>query len=274
MRTLKFVVIILSLFLIFGCAQKPSKSENPRALIEALVKAVGGKDKFYALKDVEYQYTFLDHSDGKRDVSIERYVFDGELSWCKYLVREKYAFPQLEGEIISGYNGKESWATVNGQLMATDPQSYKLIDFTRKTSYYWFAMMFKLLDPGIVYTYKGTRSVNGIEYDLVEITFEPGVGDVQDTYLLYINPKTHLVDQFLFTVLDFGVSEPFLMKVEYEEVAGLKLPTKRKYAPADWEGNIKQDVWAEEISENIKFNNGFSREMFEKPADAAMTGKN
>ena len=274
MRVLKFTIALgLFLSVLSSCTQEPSKSENPRALIEGVVQAVGGKDKFYALKDVEYQYTYLDHSDSKRDVSIERYVFDGELSWGQYTVREKYAFPQLEGEIISGYNGKESWATLNGQLI-TDPQAYKLIDFTRKTSYYWFAMMYKLLDPGMTYTYKGTRTVSGIDYDVVEISFEPGIGDVQDTYVLYINPQTHLVDQFLFTVLDFGVSDPLLMKVEYEEVAGLKLPTRKKFAPADWEGNIKQDVWVDEISENIKFNNGFSRDIFERPADAAMSEKN
>lgn len=273
MRIIRITAIGLFVILLGGCTEKVSKSDNPRALIEDVVKAVGGKENFYALRDVEYQFTVLDHSDGKKDVSIERYIFDGQLSWGKWLVREKYAFPQLEGEIVSGYNGKESWATVNGQLM-TDPQSHKLVDFTRKTCYYWFAMMYKLLDPGMIYTYKGARSVNGIEYDVVEITFEAGVGDVQDTYVLYINPQTHLVDQFLFTVLDFGITEPLMMKVEYEEVAGLRLPARKKYAPADWEGNIKQDVWVDEIAENIKFNNGFSRDLFEKPADATMSEKN
>jgi hypothetical protein len=83
-----------------------------------------------------------------------------------------------------------------------------------------------------------------------------------------------LIDQFLFTVLDFGVTEPLLMKVEYEEIAGLKLATKKKYAPADWEGNIKQEVWVDEICENIKFTNGFSRDIFEKPVSAERSEKN
>jgi hypothetical protein len=108
---------------------------------------------------------------------------------------------------------------------------------------------------------------------LVGIGFDPGVGDVQDTYVLYLNPKTHLVDQFLFTVMDFGIKEPFLMKVKYEEIAGLKLPTKRKAAAADWDGILKDENWVAEISENIKFNNGFTREMFEKPDAPAVTEK-
>ena len=56
------------------------------------------------------------------------------------------------------------------------------------------------------------------------------------------------------------------MKVEYEEIAGLKLPTKRKYAPADWDGNLKNDNWTAEISTGVKFNNGFDKSMFDKPS--------
>ncbi len=260
-----FGVLFFVLISQLGCAKK---TNDPKLLIEQMVNAVGGREQFYAHKDVELQYTFHDLTEGKRDVSIERYLFDGQLSWAKFTVREKYAFPDLEGEIIQGYNGKETWMTQNGQLIA-DPQALRMADFTRKTNFYWFTMLFKLLDPGLNYAYKGTQNVDGVDYDLVEITFNPGVGDVQDTYLLYLNPKTHLVDQFLFTVMDFGVKEPFLMKVEYEEIAGLKLPTKRKYVAADWEGVAKDNNWTAEISENIKFNNGFTRETFEKPDEPA-----
>ena len=73
------------------------------------------------------------------------------------------------------------------------------------------------------------------------------------------------MDQFLFTVMDFGVKDPFLMKIEYEEVSGLKLPTKRKAVAAGWEGTPKDDNWIEEISTKIKFNNRFPKSMFDKP---------
>ena len=57
------------------------------------------------------------------------------------------------------------------------------------------------------------------------------------------------------------------MKVEYEEIEGVKLPTYRKYTKADWEGNVKEDKWTAEISKNIVFKNAFTREMFEKPGN-------
>lgn len=266
MKSIKWfsIVTLPGVFVILGLACV-SKQDNPRALVEKMVAEVGGMDKLYSLKDVEYTYTYHDLTTDKKDVSLERYVFDGELSWAKYETREKNVVPQLEGEIIQGFNGKESWMTIDGAPVDA-PQLNKLCDFLRKTNYYWFTMMFKLLDPGVHHEYKGTKTVDGIQYDLVGITFGEGIGDVQDSYLLYINPKTKLVDQFLFTVMDFGIKEPFLMKVEYEEVDGLKLPTRRKAVAADWDGVPKNDNWVTEISTNIKFNNGFDRSMFDKPS--------
>ncbi len=125
--------------------------------------------------------------------------------------------------------------------------------------------MQKLLDPGLNYSYEGTQNVNGINYDLVKITFEKGVGDVSDAYLLYINPQTNLVDQFLFTVQDFGITDPFIMKFEYEEIEGVKLPVKRKYTKSNWKGEVLEEPWNDEIMSDIKFHNGFKKSNFDKP---------
>ena len=266
-----YILLCLCMLGQYACQKEAPSSDNPRSYIEAMVKAVGGVDRLHALKDVEYSYTY--QADGKRDISLERYVFDGEKSWAKYSVREVYAMPNMEGEMTQGYDGNNSWCTINGEHLQ-DPQALKMADFTRKTNFYWFTMMFKLLDPGLNYNHKGTRAVDGINYDVIEIAFQENVGDAQDTYLLYINPETHLVDQFLFTVMDFGLAEPHLMKVQYEDIDGLKLPARRRYAPADWEGTVKEDKWAEEISGNIKFNNGFEAALFKMPLAEEMSSKN
>lgn len=256
---------VLSIFVLLALMIEVGHAQNKgRELVAEMVAEVGGRDQFYAMRDVEYRYTYQDPTGEKKDVSIERYLFDGELSWGKYEVRENAMFPKMEGEMIQGYNGQESWVTLDGKLL-DDKKVLRMVDFTRKTNYYWFTMMFKLLDDGVVYDHQGTQNVDGMEYDLVKISFEGGVGDVQDTYVLYINPETKLVDQFLFTVLDFGMKDPHLMKVEYEEIAGFKLPTQRKYAPADWDGNVTKNEWTREICTDVKFKNGFERTLFEKP---------
>jgi hypothetical protein len=253
-------LITLALASTFSFAQ----DKNPKALIEKMVETIGGTERLYQLKDVQYTYTYARNPEAK-DVSIERYIFDGEYSWAEYSELGAGMLP-MEGKVVQGFNGKESWMTVDGKLVE-EAQPAKLADFLRKTNYYWFAMFFKLLDPGINYAYKGTRTYEGIPYDLVEITFGENVGDAQDIYLLYVNPYTHLVDQFLFTVMDFGLKDPLMMKVDYMPVDGLLLPTSRRYAPATWEGEIREENWILEISEDIKFNNGFEKSAFNKPTN-------
>lgn len=260
-----WLILFLGLAGVCELPAQEMKGKDPRALIGQVVEAMGGMQRLKELRDVEYTYTYR-NSKGKEDVSLERYVFGGEWSWAKYSKREVHVSPDKEGELIQGFDGKESWVTLNGSLIsATDQKSWKMADFMRKTNFYWFAMMFKLLDPGLIYSYEGTQEVEGVNYEKVKVTFESGVGDVSDIYLLYINPRTLMVDQFLFTVMDFGRKDPLLMKVDYEKIEGVTLPVRRKYAPAEWDGKVKQEAWAYEIMENVKFSNGFQKPLFQKP---------
>ncbi len=240
---------------------------DPRALVAKVVEEAGGRDALRAKRDVEYTYLYRNADTGAIDLSIERYRFEGEKSWARYDMHEN-AFPDAPGVIVQGHDGKTTWQTDAGKRVR-DPAALKRADFLRKTNFYWFAMTFKLLDPGMNYAYRGKRSAGGTVYDLVEVTFDAGVGDVSDTYLLYINPKTKRVDQFLFTVLDFGRTEPLLMTVEYERVEGVLLPMRRRYAPATWSGRLretgKQVKWTDEISTGVRFDNGFSDAMFQAP---------
>lgn len=53
-----------------------------------------------SLKDVEYTYTYHDLVEDKRDVYLERYIFNSEISWARYEKREKNVLPQIDGEVI------------------------------------------------------------------------------------------------------------------------------------------------------------------------------
>lgn len=228
-----------------------------KKLIEEVVEAVGGVDKLKEMKDVEYEYTFRSKEKGIKDVSIERYIFDGEKSFAHYTTREYYMFPDMKGEHTQYFDGAQTTSMI-GESAITDEQPAYVSHFFRKTNFYWFNMMYKLLDPGINYKLMDKRTVDGTTYDVVEMTFGKGIGETSDRYMLYINPDTKLIDQFLFTVLGFGFSEPFLMKLKYEDVNGLKLTTYRQYAPANWQGEVIKEEWNEQISKRIKFNNGFT----------------
>ncbi|NND27916.1 MAG: hypothetical protein HKN97_04940, partial [Myxococcales bacterium] len=219
-------LVVLSAVLLLAAPLSAEQHEKePRALVARVVQEAGGANALHDRKDVEYTYLYRRGDTGTVDLSLERYVFDGEKSWARYLVHEMVA-AGVDGPVVQGYDGTTSWESVGGKPQ-TDRQSLARANFLRKTNFYWFAMTFKLLDPGLHYAYEGRRKVGDTFYELVKVGFDQGVGDVSDTYVLYINPKTWRVDQFLFTVLDFGMKDPFLMDVDYELVDGVLLRVKR-----------------------------------------------
>ncbi|MEM7627177.1 MAG: DUF6503 family protein [Planctomycetota bacterium] len=269
------IVRTLTLGLLIGAFTAPpvlAGHHEGRELLERVAAKVGSYADLWAMKDVEYTYTYRDNATGTSDVSTERYLFDGELSWAKYTTHEKFIFPGVEGTPVQGWDGKTAWVTLDGKPV-TDEAAVGLAAFMRPTNFYWFAMMQKLLDPGTIHTHKGQRAYKGVEYDLVELKFDVPEGTPADIYLLYVNPKTHLIDAFLFTVVDFGlIDEPFLMEVEYETFGKVMLPVTRRYTPSSWEGEVPADaVWVDEIMQNLKFDNGFTPNDF-APPPAAVSG--
>lgn len=173
--------------------------------------------------------------------------------------------PQLEGIIEQGYDGEEFWFRQRGEYLA-DSVYLKRSQFSRKTNFYWFAMFQKLLDPGLKYEHLMEATVDGNAYDVVRVSFEVQDGKPTDIYQLYINQKTSLVDQFLFTVVDFNVVER-PMRMEYEDVDGILIPTKRMYKKSTWDVVVTDEPWIHVTWSDIQFNNQLDSSLFEKEVE-------
>tara|TARA_Y100001972_G_C7665549_1_gene336417 strand:+ start:3765 stop:4547 length:783 start_codon:yes stop_codon:yes gene_type:complete len=231
-------------------------------VVYQMVKQVGTYEELWKRKDVVYTYTYQT-PDGKTDISTEKYLFDGELSVGIYHQHER-TLPHLEGEFKQGYDSENFWILHKGEYL-DDEEAMKRVRFNRKTNFYWFAMFQKLLDPGVNYEYLREEIIDGQKYDVVKITFDSENDKQTDIYQLYVNKKTNLVDQFLFTVVDFGVVEnPMLMKVEYEKIDGLMIPNKRIYKKSTWDAVVDDKPWIKVNWSDIKFSNGLTRETFLK----------
>ena len=274
MQYSKLMLVIIFSTLLTACGNKEAKTKETSKSVEVqapefqnkghelvykMTQETGSYQDLLNLNDIVFNYTYRT-PDQKEDVSIESYIFNGELSHGSYLKHER-TLPNLKGKMQQGYNGKDFWLKMDGQEI-TDSNAIESVTFTRKTNFYWFAMMQKLLDPGIKYEYLGQNNIAGKLYDIVKITFHTADDVASDTYQLYINPETHLVDQFLFTVVSKNVTDPILMRVNYENVEGILLTTYRKYTKSDWDANVLKDAWVEEISKDIKFNQNLDRTIF------------
>lgn len=272
MKKNALIAIILA-FSLFSCEEQqptPSKTQPENTsksipekvvqkfenkgheLVYNMVQKTGDYNKFLEKKDVIYTYTYQT-PDNKTDISLEKYIFDGELSSGTYKKHER-TFANLEGSVEQGYDGNEFWLKHNGELL-NDEKLLQRVAFSRPTNFYWFAMLPKLLDPGLHYEHLEEKTIDNVKYDVVKVTFETTEDKPKDIYQVYINKETNLVDQFLFTVADFGRMEPLLMKVEYETIEGILIPTKRKYKASDWEATESNDPWVNVNWTDIKFNN-------------------
>lgn len=240
-----------------------AQSPNPTELLQEMETKVGGWDKLWAQKDVEFQYNYV-YADGKKDVSTERYIFEGEHSWAKYAQHDINVMPGKGGEVIQSLVNNKPACAQDGNAME-DPQILGGTEFLRKANYFWFAMFYKMQNPGTVHKYLGKELVDGVNYHKISVAYESEkTGKPQnDAYVLYLNPETMLVDHFFFSLPAMGVNQPVLkMKVAYEEINGLLLPTKRwAYQPGP-NGQPSAEPFLTQTSTQVKFNNGFTLEDF------------
>jgi len=258
-----FTFAVVSTFFFSFTTTKVADETTPQALIKAMEKAMGSWNKMYKLKDVQFTYNYEYPGQNKKDLSIEKYIFEGEHSWAKYMTHQINVMPEQDGEVIQSLIGDQITVSHMGKIM-DDPKSKGLGTFLRKANYYWFTMMYKLSDPGVKLSMNGTETMNGTIYQKVRVDFNPDqVGKKEnDTYVLYINSKTKLVDQFFFSLPAQGVNEPvILMKVAYQTINGVKVPYKRSIFQPNAEGQYGSTPNLIQTSTDIKFKNGF------KPSD-------
>ncbi|MRI01667.1 hypothetical protein GH721_14075 [Kriegella sp. EG-1] len=239
---------------------KISFQNKAHELVYNMIEKVGNYQNLKTKKDVTYYYTYTT-PDGSTDKSIEKYIFEGELSYGKYNQHQR-TLPQIEGIMEQGFDGKEYWLKANGTVV-NDSTALKKVMFNRPTNFYWFTMLQKLNDPGLKYEYLGEKVIDNKNFDIVKVSFELNNNKPTDIYQLYINKKTGIVDQFLFTVAEYGVVDtPLLMQLEYEEVDDFLIPTIRKYKKSNWEAKVTDAPWILVNWSNITFNNDFNKEEF------------
>ena len=240
-------------------AQTDAKSNE---LINNMIEVIGNYDKLKAKKDVQFDYVY-DNFDAGKDISLEKLIFDGELSWASYSQHDRNVLPGQEGEAKQSLIHGKPQLTLNGKFV-TDEKALGATVFIREVNPFWFSMIYKLKDNGTNYTYLGTETVDGIDYEKVSLKYDNAITKkpADDEYILYFNPKTHMIDLFFFSLPAFGVNQPILkMTMSYEIIDGIYIPTVRNsYGPNPETGEYQ--LGGTYTFKNVKFNNGFKAEDF------------
>ena len=261
-QKIKFSNITLVLVILLSSIKISAQTdEKSKSLIDALVSVNGGYTKLETKKDFEFTYVY-DNFDKGKDVSLERHILDGEHSWGSYETHQIHVLPTKKGTAIQSLVDNKPAITLDGKKII-DPKALGGTIFLRKVNFYWFAMMYKLQDAGTNYKHLGTETVNGINYDKVSLTYSSNVTkkEQNDEYILYFNPKTHLIDLFYFSIPAFGINKPVIkMTLKYEIIDGLHISTVRESFAPNKKGEYTLN--GRYTFSNIKFNNGFKKEDF------------
>ena len=255
MKIKKIAFSFLTSLVFAGTINAQKADAKSTELLDALEKVNGGYETLAEKKDVQFDYVYDNFEKGK-DVSVERYIFDGEHSWASYKQHELNVMPGTEGVAIQSFVDNKPALTLAGKAI-TDPKAIGGTTFLRKANFFWFTMMYKLKNPGTNYKHLGTEKVGDITYDKVSLIYDGG--SENDQYILYFNPETHLVDQFFFSLPALKVDKPILkMTLKYEKIDGILVATLRKgFMPNPKGGFVPIGVFT---SSNVKFNNGFKKE--------------
>ncbi len=272
------LLTIAGLLFLASCGEKAKKTEaaveetvmkvskapvydtnDPKSILASVAHAHGGWNDLWKKGDVEYTYDYRYPSNGKADVSTERYIFNSEASYGKYSQHQINVMPDKEGEVIQYYDGEQTVVMVDGKK-SEDSQFIGLGNFLRTANYYWFTMPYKLNNKGTIAKYMGAEEYNGTTYDKVHVTYDAEVTgkEQNDIYILYVNPETKLVDRFYFSLPFLGVEEPVIIaNYEYEDIDGQMISTKRSYFMPNKEGYAEEPSIVQTLSD-IKFGNGFT----------------
>jgi hypothetical protein len=173
------------------------------SLIGLWIDSVGGMETYERLQSASFTVTTVlyDTLSGRVMRSRPRYV------WIKQGPHgEETRVERWEpiGFIEQGFNGQTAWARLEGELLPESAKDWQEALYVARDLFYWVGLPFKLRDPGVFLSYRGTTSRPGAEfrtdptspatappengYQAVSVSFGEGVGEHRDVWTYFFEP--------------------------------------------------------------------------------------
>jgi hypothetical protein len=204
MRAAAFVLFLA------GFAVMEVQAQNGRAqeLAQEVWRASGGEN----WKDVTaIRFTFIVEQEGKQ------------------LARAEHHWDVVAGTDHVKWTAKDGTAKDETVNLQSPPQ-----DGDGKAAYarwvndsYWLLAPLKVLDPGVKLSHGGTKETQGVECELLRLSFEQVGLTPGDQYVLYVDPQTKLVRAW-----DYIPGPEKVMHStweNYQQFGGLKLATEHQF---------------------------------------------
>lgn len=275
--------IAVALLLLSSCTGRAPEPDDPaRSLVERAVEAHGGMDAWRQLEDVTWRETITRFDNGETaEVTVRKIFYKKKPSGNTMMrieqeggaiehVDEDYRVHQgtPEGVAVIGNDGEEAWYEVDGVPQRSE-EARRSARYVTQAFKYWFGLPFKLLDAGTRLRLLEPREVDGRRFNLLEVTFEEGVGDTpRDRFVYWFDDETGRIGEIRFWRVG-RVDRPRRgVWSHYVQVGGVWKETLREFYNA-----ATMEKASERRFEYLEVNSGLSDDLFQATHTAASASK-
>lgn len=195
----KSQLFLLPILLIISCGQADYQDESKTAEnTENESQAIASKAKNDFVLSVEKAHQtndFLESENVQFDIKL---YFGGN----ERLDATITMATNSTSAVIEKRDGSRMIYTGEKSFVFPDSAIYKKARFDMFTWTYFFALPYKLSDPGTQWsTFTGEKTINETEYKTKKLTFDSNIGDSPDDwYVLYSDPETNLLNYAAYIV--------------------------------------------------------------------------
>lgn len=198
------------------------------AVVTQLTDAMGGQKTW---DDLPYfRFDFVAVRDGKEIARFRHW-------WDKRLGRCRVEGPDDKGRNVAAIfnlSDKKGRSFTDGIVDSDSANIAAIINMGYErwvNDTYWVIMPFKLRDPGAILKHERTeRTEDGIEYDILGLSFEQGTGlTPSDHYWIYVNRGTHLIDKWEYVLTGQKPPPQSASWEGWTSVGPLKLSLARRF---------------------------------------------
>ncbi len=249
----KSPLFLLPILLIISCGQQESKTAETNE-IESPAIVNEAKNDFVLSVEKAHQYNdFLESENVKFDLKL---YFGGN----ERLNATITMATNSTRAVIEKRDGSRMIYTGEKSFMYPDSANYKKARFDMFTWTYFFALPYKLSDPGTQWSnFTGEKTINGIEYNTKKLTFDSNIGDSPDDwYVLYSDPETNLLHYAAYIVTlskstEEAEKDPHAIQYsDYKDINGIPVAHSWKFWGWTSETGTTDKLGYAEIS-NISF---------------------
>lgn len=241
---LKPACVVIALAILSSCtSEAPVEEAGAVKIANEMHEAMGGLDNWHDTRYITFK--FQAGRDGEWRLSRSHL-------WDKWEGRYRYEANDEEGVryvALFNVNTKQGKVYVDGQELSAEEAQPRLDRAYRSyiNDTYWLAMPWKWLDPGVNLKYNGEATLEGEDYDVVELSFGEVGLTPGDVYHAFVSKESRLMTHWEYTLQDGDENSADWI---YVDTNGLKLPATHIRADGR-EVDMGNPVASNEVDESL-----------------------